>query len=113
MLKQLADSKSWPMKKDTELSKVRLKYGSDFNSSLPFISHEHQFPQCDDPEFILKCMNDYRFEWDDQLLNYDEIAKYRNENTQVVRALNKKVAGTASREFIDKKVWFRDSDTNS
>jgi hypothetical protein len=99
------------MKKDTELSKVRLIKGSEFNKSMPNISHEHLFPEINDPELILKCMNDYRKEWDDALLSYDEIVKYRTEYTQVVRALNKKVAGTASREFIDKKIWFREEDT--
>lgn len=111
MLKALADSKSWPMKKDTEFSKVRLKYGSDFNSTLPNISHEHLFPNIKDPELILKCLCDYRKEWDDSLLSYDELVKYRTDYTQIVRALNKKVAGTASREFIDKKIWFREEDT--
>jgi len=81
MVKALSNSKSWPMKKDTELSKVRLKFGSDFNASLPNISHEHLFPEIKDPELILKCMNDFRKEWDDALLSYDEIVKYKNENT--------------------------------
>ena len=65
MLKALEDAKSWPMKKETELSKVRLKTGSDFNPSLPNISHEHLFPEIKDPELILKTMNDFRKEWDD------------------------------------------------
>ena len=49
-----------------------------------------------------ECYTDLRSgEWDDNLLNYDEMEKYKNDNTQVVRSLNKKVAGTASREFIN------------
>jgi hypothetical protein len=34
---QLEDSKSWDLKKQTDVSKVRLKWGSDFNKSIPTI----------------------------------------------------------------------------
>ena len=81
MIKALQESRSWPSKKDTDLSHVRLKNGSEFDKKLPNISHNHEFPDCNDPELILKCMNDYRFEWDDALDRYDEIVEYRTQYT--------------------------------
>lgn len=76
--KNLADSKTWDLKKTNNLSKVRIKYGSDFHKSVPTIGHEHIFPDCDDPELLLKCLNDYRKEWDSALECYDEITEYTN-----------------------------------
>jgi len=111
MNKNLEESKSWEQKKATELSKVRLRKGSDFHATLPTIGHEHIFPDCNDPEFLLKCLNDYRMEWDDSLEAYDEIQQYTTHCTQINRVLMKPVAKTSKREFLDKKIWFRESDT--
>lgn len=52
-----------------------------------------------------------RKEWDDQKEVYEELEEYSNENTRIYRILNKSIAGTHQREFIDKKIWFRENDT--
>ena len=72
------ESQEWQLKKESELLTIRLKHGSEINPSLPVIAHHHRFPDCDDPELILKCMNQYRKEWDQQLEVYDELEEYRN-----------------------------------
>jgi len=58
------ESKSWELKKETDLLTIRMKYGSEINKSIPVISHSHYFPDCDNPSLILKCMNEFRKEWD-------------------------------------------------
>ena len=88
-----------------------MKYGSDFHKSVPVIQHEHHFPDCQDPELILKALNELRLEWDEALDACEELKELANDNTKVYRLLNKKVLGTAEREFLDKKIWFRTSDT--
>jgi len=50
-----------------------MKYGSDFHKSVPVIQHEHHFPDCDDPELILSCLNELRTEWDESLDAYEEM----------------------------------------
>jgi len=50
-----------------------MKWGSEFHKSVPAISHEHHFPDCEDPMLILKALNEYRTEWDDSLDAYDEL----------------------------------------
>lgn len=93
--KQLLESKTWDLKKETELSKVRMKYGSDFHKSVPVIQHEHHFPDCHDPKLILKALNEMRAEWDESLDACEELPQLTNDNTQVYRLLNKAVVGTA------------------
>ena len=73
MSKALADSKSWPMKKETDLSKVRLKFGSDFNPDLPNIIIPHQKPilltqnqqprQCPDHQPFIKIYHTVKVEF--------------------------------------------------
>ena len=72
---------------------------------------EYIIPNCDDPSLILAACGDYRFEWDHGLEVFDELKQYTNRNTQVFRVLNGSVCNTTQREFIDKKVWFYESDT--
>ena len=50
-----------------------MKWGTEFHKSVPAISHEHHFPDCEDPGLILKCLNELRTEWDDSLDAYDEL----------------------------------------
>ena len=88
-----------------------MKWGSQLNSSLPVLKSEHLFPDCEDPELLMSSQHDYRHEWDEQLEAFEELTEYTNQNTKIFRLLNKSVAGTAQREFIDKKIWFRESDT--
>jgi hypothetical protein len=51
------ESKKWQLKKETDLLTIRMKTGSEINQSIPVIAHHHKFPDCSDPELILKCMN--------------------------------------------------------
>ena len=88
-----------------------MKHGSKFDSSIPILVGEHQFPDCNDPGLLLASQNELRKEWDDQLEIFDELTDYTNPNTKIYYALNKSVAGTAKREFIETKIWFRESDT--
>lgn len=74
--KLLIDSMSWELKKKTDFSKVRMNKGSDFHKSVPVIQHEHYFPDCEDPELILKALNELREEWDDSLEAYEELENH-------------------------------------
>ena len=88
-----------------------MKYGSDFSKNFYVMGCEYIIPNCDDPKLILAACGEMRFEWDKGLESFDEIKEYANRNTQVFRMLNKSVLNTAQREFIDKKIWFFESDT--
>jgi len=55
-------------------------------------------------------MIDYRMEWDKSQETHDEMIELGNSNTRVFRTVNKSIANTAPREFIDKKIWFKSSD---
>ena len=107
----MEESKSWDVKKENDLTCVRTKCGSDFNKSLPVLNAYNVFPDCEDPELILKCLNEYRKEWDQSLDAYDELTDYTNKNTIIYRIVLKPVVRTSPREFLDKKIWFRESDT--
>lgn len=111
--KVLEECNSWEVKKQTELTTVRMKYGWHFHDKLAVHSHYHIFPNCKDPQLILDCLKDLsiRKEWDDNLDQSEELTQYQNQNTSIQRLLNKSVINTAQREFIDKKFWFRDSQT--
>lgn len=114
MIRWIDDSKNntkeWELKKTTEMSTIKTKKYSEFSKSFPVLCAEHVFPDCDDPELILKCLNEYRFEWDNNLEVHDELTQYTNSNTKVYRILNKAVLNTAQREFVEKKVWIKNSD---
>ena len=60
---------------------MRSTTGSDFNKKVPIVWHEHIFPDCNDPELILRSLNEIRPEWDTSLDIYDEMKQYRNNNT--------------------------------
>lgn len=69
---KIAEARSWDIKKENEFLKVRVKFGSDFNETLPVVYCEHLFPDCDDLDMILECLNENRQEWDPKLDVYDE-----------------------------------------
>lgn len=68
---------------------VWTKIGSDYNKDLPVLCGEHEIPNCDDPELILKCLNDetYRKEWDDNIDAYQELTEYGTPNSALYRVL--------------------------
>jgi hypothetical protein len=61
---------------------------------MPIIKSEHYFPNIDDPEIILRALNEERQEWDDSVDKYDPLEEYFNDNTRVYRLLNKSVINT-------------------
>ena len=73
---------------------------------------EHYFPLIDDPDLILKALNDWRPEWDNSMSIISELTEFRSSNTQVHRLVNKAVLGTQQREFIDKKFFFTAEDSS-
>ena len=84
--------------------------GSEFSKTQPVLRTELYFPDIDNPEMILKALLHDRLEWDKSVDKNEELTEYCNGNTFVVRTVNKSVIGTAQREFIDKKIYFRASD---
>ena len=42
---------------------------------------------------------------------YDELKEYTTDYSKTFRTVNKSIANTTQREFLDKKIWFRESDT--
>ena len=81
------------------------------NAGIPCLKVEHYFPDVSDPEQILKAYNDERPLWDKQMEVCEELTEFKNENTIVHRLVNRSVFGMSKREFIDKKIFFRDGDS--
>ena len=55
---------------------------------------------------------DYRLEWDKSIEINEEFKEFRTDNTMVCRIVNKSIANTSQREFIDKKIYFKSTDND-
>jgi hypothetical protein len=103
------DEGNWIVRKTTPLIKVWTRaVGSDINPNIPSLRVEHQFPEIDDPEIILKCLNEWRPDWDKSMETCEELPQYRSNSTMVHRLVNRSLFGASKREFIDKKVYFEE-----
>ena len=80
IVKVLKDCNTWEIKKQTELTTVRMKFGWYFHKKLAVHYHYHLFPDCDDPKLISKCMTkaSIRKEWDKNLDEAEELTKNGN-----------------------------------
>jgi hypothetical protein len=55
----ISDLEGWDLRKSTDLIKVwSNSNGTDVNDSIPAMRVEHYFPLIDDPDLILKALND-------------------------------------------------------
>jgi len=102
---------NWNCRKDTDFVKVwTCSNGSEYNNGIPLIRSQHYFEDIDDPLILVKALNEFRNFWDDALESVTELPEYRNNNTIVVRNINKSVIGTKKRDCIDKKIFFKKGD---
>lgn len=105
------DEGAWIVRKSTALIKVWTRSrGSDINPAIPCLRVEHHFPDVQDPELILMSLNKERVEWDKQLESCDELTEYTTDTCLVNRLVNTSIFGAGKREFIEKKVFFRDEE---
>ena len=112
MDKMLDDCQNWTLEenKKTELSEIRVNNLPDINNDIPVVYHLHYFPDCEDKEFLMKVLTEYRLEWEKSTDKREELEDLCHNNVKVIRTLNKPIFGAPAREFIDKKMWFRVSE---
>lgn len=105
------DEGNWIERKSTDVIKVWTRaQGTKMNAGIPCLKVDHYFPNVTDPEVILKAYNEQRPEWDKSMDVCEELTEFKSENTLVHRLVNRSIFGMSKREFIDKKIHFRDGD---
>lgn len=83
---------SFELKKDTGLTKVWLDFsGSQVSKKFPVVRSEHLFEDINDPQLILKAINEDRALWDDSLQINEELTKYSGPHVKVFRNVNEPV----------------------